>query len=93
MEVNELVEQEEQELMMQLTQAYLEWEQRTRQQGIEQGERLLIQRQLSRRVGSLSPELQLRVEALALTQLENLAEALLDFEPIADLETWLERQG
>jgi Domain of unknown function (DUF4351) len=93
MEVSEFIEQEEQELMMQLTQAYLEWEQRTEQRGIEQGERLLIQRQLSRRVGPLSPELQSRLETLALAQLESLAEALLDFETMADLETWLERQG
>ncbi|MFM7427426.1 MAG: DUF4351 domain-containing protein [Elainella sp.] len=97
MEVNELVEQEDRELMMQLSEAYLEWEQRTEQrgieQGIEQGERLLILRQLSRRVGPLSPELQSRVEALPLAQLENLGEALLDFGTVADLETWLERQG
>jgi hypothetical protein len=88
MEVSELVEQEENELMMQLTEAYLEWEQRTRQQG----ERLLILRQLTRRVGKLSPEIQSHIDALSLAQLENLGEALLDFGAISDLEVWLESQ-
>ncbi len=98
MEVNELVEQEEQELMVQLSQAYLEWEQRTRQSGIEQGmeqgierERSLILRQLTRRVGQLSPGLRSQIDPLSLEQWEALGEALLDFRAIADLEAWLAR--
>jgi Domain of unknown function (DUF4351) len=89
-------EPEESELMAKLSQAYLEWEQRTRQEGIEEGaarERSLILRQLTRRVGSLSTDLRSRVESLSLEQLESLGEALLDFSAIADLETWLQTYG
>jgi hypothetical protein len=50
----------------------------------------LIRRRLIRLVGELSPELGARVDALPLAQLENLGEALLDFEAMADLESWLE---
>jgi hypothetical protein len=39
-------------------------------------------------VGELSPDMRSRIEALPLEQLENLGEALLDFEVIADLEAW-----
>jgi hypothetical protein len=46
-------------------------------------------RLLSRRVGTISPELQERIRQLSLTQLENLAEALLDFSNSEDLVNWL----
>jgi predicted transposase/invertase (TIGR01784 family) len=49
----------------------------------------LIMRQLSRRIGVVSTELQKRIQQLSVTQLENLAEALLDFNNQADLEAWL----
>ncbi|MGF2036165.1 MAG: Rpn family recombination-promoting nuclease/putative transposase [Nostoc sp. CmiVER01] len=54
----------------------------------EQRERSLIVRQLTRRVGELPQEMRERIETLDLEQLENLGEALLDFQAIADLETW-----
>lgn len=54
----------------------------------EQRERSLIVRQLTRRVGELPQEVRERIETLDLEQLENLGEALLDFQAIADLETW-----
>ncbi|OKH18408.1 hypothetical protein FACHB389_33940, partial [Nostoc calcicola FACHB-389] len=49
---------------------------------------LLIVRLLTRRVGQLPQEVLERIETLSLEQLENLGEALLDFQAIADLETW-----
>ncbi|ACC84159.1 DUF4351 domain-containing protein [Nostoc punctiforme] len=49
---------------------------------------LLILRQLTRRVGELPQEMLNRIETLSLEQLENLGEALLDFQAIADLEAW-----
>jgi predicted transposase YdaD len=55
----------------------------------EQRERSLIIRQLTRRVGELSLPLLGHMETLSLEQLENLGEALLDFQAIADLESWL----
>ncbi len=59
------------------------------ERGIEQGEKSLILRQLTRRVGALSEGLQSQVERLSLPQLEALGEALLDFTGLADLEQWL----
>ncbi|MFN6528780.1 Rpn family recombination-promoting nuclease/putative transposase [Nostoc sp. ChiSLP03a] len=67
-------------------------EQRGREQGREEGRKtegqLLILRLLSRRVGELPQEVLNRIETLSLEQLENLGEALLDFQAIADLEAW-----
>ncbi|RUT11370.1 hypothetical protein DSM107010_33080 [Chroococcidiopsis cubana SAG 39.79] len=49
----------------------------------------MILRQLPRRVGAVEPELQERICQLSLTQLENLAEALLEFSNPEDLVNWL----
>ncbi len=51
----------------------------------------LIFRLLNRRVGELPQEIRQRVENLSLEQLENLGEALLDFNSMTDLQTWLEQ--
>ncbi|MBG1262872.1 DUF4351 domain-containing protein [Nostoc commune] len=64
-----------------------EGEERGEQRG-EQRERSLILRQLTRRIGELPQEVLKRIETLSLEQLENLGEALLDFQAIADLEAW-----
>ena len=78
-----------------------EGEQRGREQGREQGleqgleqgreveARSLVFRLLNRRVGELPQEVCQQVESLSLEQLENLGEALLDFNSIADLDAWL----
>lgn len=50
----------------------------------------LIIRQLIRRIGTVNPQLQQRIHQLSVVQLENLAEALLDFSSEADLVAWLE---
>jgi predicted transposase YdaD len=91
------LEQEEQNLMVKLSQAYLEWEQQTEQRGLQQGlqqglqrEKVLILRQLTRRVGDLPEAVRLQVESLSLSHLEALGEALLDFQQLTDLLTWLE---
>lgn len=60
------------------------------QRGREKGERNLILRQLNRRIGELSQEVRSQIETLSLEQLENLGEALLDFNSMADLQTWLD---
>lgn len=67
-----------------------EGEQRGRVEGREVEARSLILRQLNRRVGELPHQVRQRVESLALEQLENLGEALLDFTSMADLHAWLE---
>jgi predicted transposase YdaD len=57
-------------------------------EGEEKGERSLILRLLTRRVGELPQQWRDRVNSLSLEQLENLGEAVLDFQGITDLETW-----
>jgi flagellar biosynthesis/type III secretory pathway protein FliH len=63
-----------------------------REQGREQGIAEVVERLLNRRFGSLSPSLQEAVRRLSVAQLEELAEALLDFENEADLEAWLNQR-
>ena len=62
------------------------------QEGIQEGELTLILKQLKKRYGELSPELQQRIQSLSLNQLEALGEALLDLGSMADLLDWLESQ-
>lgn len=68
-----------------------------RQQGLQAGKQeeavAMITRQLNRRFGSLSPELQERLRGLTLAKLEELSEVLLDFSAIAQLETWLHQEN
>jgi predicted transposase YdaD len=63
-------------------------------QGLEQGKQqegiALILPLLTRQIGAVAPELQERIRGLSIAQLEDLAEALLDFSQPADLVTWLE---
>ena len=47
-------------------------------------------RLLNRRCGKLSIAQQEKVRSLPITDIENLAEALLDFKGMADLEIWLD---
>ena len=60
------------------------------QQGVQQGEVALVMRQLARRFGQISPELEEQIHRLSTDQLEALGEALLDFSDVRDLQTWLE---
>jgi predicted transposase/invertase (TIGR01784 family) len=64
-----------------------------RQEERLEGERSLILRQLSRKVGGIPATAKLQIEALSLTQLEELGEALLNFTTLADLSGWLERSA
>jgi predicted transposase YdaD len=57
--------------------------------GQVQGEAKVTLRQLSRRCGPLSAEQESVIRSLPLERLEALAEALLDFEGMADLNAWL----
>ena len=64
-------------------------EARGRQEGRRVEACTMTLRQLARRCGPLSEPSTTQVEALSLTQLEALAEALLDFTAPVDLQTWL----
>jgi predicted RNA-binding protein with PIN domain len=74
----------QQEVVMQIVTSWME-------EGIQQGELKIIQRQLTRRIGEIKPELQEQVRRLSSTQLEDLAEALLDFSTESDLVAWLQQ--
>ncbi|MBC6433714.1 DUF4351 domain-containing protein [Nostoc sp. HG1] len=57
--------------------------------GIQKGKLEIIMRLLNRKVGAVTPELEERIRQLSTTQLEDLAEALLDFSNASDLVAWL----
>ncbi len=63
------------------------------QEGLQQGELALIIRQLERRFGVISPEVRSHLQQLAIPQLEELGEALLDFAQATDLTAWLKVRG
>ena len=68
-------------------------EQRGEQTGALREARSLILRQLTRRIGAISPNSEANISALSIAQLESLGEALLDFSSSADLENWLRSQS
>lgn len=82
------IEPVEQEAVMKIVTSWME-------QGIEQGKqseaRSLIMRLLNRRIGTVEPQLEECIQKLTLTQLEDLAVAVLDFSSVADLEAWLQQ--
>lgn len=62
-------------------------------EGIEQGrqqEANLILKQLNKRLGEIPEELSQPIRNLSVEQLENLGEALLDFQTLSDLSNWLQ---
>jgi predicted transposase YdaD len=64
---------------MNLSPVYEKWRQETLQEGRQEGERSLVLRQLSYRIGTLSTQILSSIEALSLPKLEMLGEELLDF--------------
>jgi len=64
-----------------------------RQEGLLAGEADLILRQLTRKYGALTPEVNQQIKALTIAELGDLGEALLDFVEISDLENWLGHCG
>ena len=60
-----------------------------RQEGLEQ-ERSLIIRLLTKRVGSIPGEAMAQIQSLSMEQAEALGEALLDFNGLDDLQSWLD---
>ncbi|MDB9447417.1 Rpn family recombination-promoting nuclease/putative transposase [Anabaena sp. CS-542/02] len=62
-----------------------------RQEGRQEGESQLVLRQLQRRLGTLDDTVKQQIQMLPVEQLESLAEELLDFRDIQQLQSWLER--
>jgi predicted transposase YdaD len=59
------------------------------QQILQEGEVKLVLRQLNRRLGTLDEALEQQIRGLSLEQLERLAEELLEFSTVQELENWL----
>jgi len=59
-------------------------------EGRIEGQIALILRQIARRTGEISPEIQTRIQQLSPEQLDDLGEILLDFTSQQDLIAWLE---
>jgi len=58
-------------------------------EGIQEGEFKVVLRLLNRRFGELPPHITETIQKLTVEQLEDLGEALLDFNIQADLINWL----
>ncbi|MEB3215450.1 MAG: flagellar assembly protein H, partial [Nostocales cyanobacterium 94392] len=67
-EASAIIEQEDRELIMTLSQAYLEWEQETQRRGIEQGmqqgQRFVVENLLKARFGELDEQLAAIIEPM-----------------------------
>jgi hypothetical protein len=57
--------------------------------GLQKGEAKVVLRLLNRRFGELPPHITETIQKLSVEKLEDLGEALLDFESQADLINWL----
>ena len=60
------------------------------QEGVQRGKQDTVMRQLTRRIGTVSPDLQAQIQNLSISQLDALSEALLDFSDATDLTGWLQ---
>ena len=60
-----------------------------REQGLEQATLNLVIRQLTKRFGKISQKMRKSISALPLSVVEELSEALLDFQSLDDLQSWL----
>jgi hypothetical protein len=88
------IEPRQEEKVMQIVTS---WMRQGIQEGLEQGleqarqqeAASLIIRLLNRRMGVINNQLKENIRSLTTSQLENLGEALLDFNAVSDLEDWL----
>ena len=88
----ELVRRLLSEEIMEESVTYQDIIQKGRQRGKQEEAVLIVIRLLTLRLGLLDPVLQQRIEGLSITRLEELSEALLNFETATDLAVWLDQQ-
>ena len=69
-----------------------EGRQEGRQEGRKEGLVAIVLRLLTHKFGTLPPKLHTRITRLHIPRLESLAEAILDFQSIADLELWFSKK-
>ena len=63
-EASNLIEQEDREFIMTLSQAYLEWEQKTKRSGMQEGQRQVVENLLKVRFGELDEQLAAIIEPM-----------------------------
>lgn len=85
----EVIKQVLREKIMQESVIYQDIKEQGIKQGLQQGQVLLVLRQLKRRIGEVESEYETQIAGLSVEQLEALGEALLDFANRDDLLTWL----
>lgn len=84
------LEQVKQEAVMEIITSWqLQGREEGREEGKQEGKLELVMRLLNRKIGLMAPDVEERIRSLTVTQLENLAEALLDFTTPEDLANWL----
>lgn len=88
-ELSRELEPDDQEVLMALSQPFLEWEQATEERGVYSGKVSLILAQLRNRLGELPFVLSNEIQSLSSQQLDALAIALLNITSQAELEQWL----
>ena len=59
------------------------------ERGQQQGAAALTLRLLQRRIGAVDTQTKEQIESLSVERLQQLGEALLDFQALSDLTTWL----
>ncbi len=65
------------------------WERKGRAEGLREGQRLVVKRMLTHRFGALLLGVRERLATLTADELTALADALLDFTSLAEVEAWL----
>jgi len=96
LKVNQEIDDDDRELIMRLAPLYQQDKAQAIQEAVQeavqearQREARLIMRLLDRQIGEIDSSLTEQVEQLSIEQVELLAEALLDFSTVTDLESWL----
>ncbi|NEQ19790.1 MAG: DUF4351 domain-containing protein, partial [Microcoleus sp. SIO2G3] len=87
---------EEQELDTELKQANLVEEEQIMEivtSWMEKGEQKIVKKLVKRRFNNIDSTLESRIDSLSLEQIENLADAIFDFQSLEDLINWLDQQN
>jgi hypothetical protein len=88
-EVKDILDAQEQEELMALSQVFLDWEQKTINTAQKQEAESFVIRLLNRKFGQVSPAIETQIRSFSLSQIEELGEDLLDFSQLSDLDDWL----
>ena len=64
-----------------------------KKEGIQEGEKNLLFRQITKRFGKISKQVSSQIENLSIANLETLGEKLFDFSTMSDVENWLKENS